>query len=91
MSVPGGQLLNESSEPLEQVISPETAGISGRKDLDAIMASLALELQEVTQSQAPVQDLAGPPNETQQPYRLRAAVSSQNGDTTGGDKRPDQP
>jgi hypothetical protein len=88
---PRGQLLDESSEPLEQVISPETAGLSGRKDLDAIMASLALELQEVTQSQAPVQDPAGPPNEAQQPYRLRAAVSSQNGDTTGGDKRPDQP
>src|SRR5215204_2041121 len=30
------------------------------------------------------QDLAGQPDETQQPYRLRAAVSSQNGDTTGG-------
>ena len=88
---PRAQLLDESFEPLEHVISPETAGLSGRKDLNAIMASLALELQEVTQSQAPVQDLAGPPNETQQPYRLRAAVSSQNGDTTGGDKRPDQP
>lgn len=85
------QLLDESSKLLEQVTSPDIAGLSGRKDLDAIMASLALELQEVTQSQAPVQDPADPPNETQQPYRLRAAVSSQNGDTTGGDKRPAQP
>ena len=84
-------MLDVSFEPLEQIIPPETAGVSGRQDLDAIMASLALELQEVTQSQAPVQDPAGPPNETQQPYRLRAVVSSQNGDTTGGDKRPAQP
>ncbi len=88
---PRAQVLDESFDPLEQIIPPETAGLSGRKDLDAIMASLALELQEVTQSQAPVQDPAGQPNETQQPYRLRAAVSSQNGDTTGGDKRPAQP
>ena len=88
---PRGQLLDESSEPLEQVRSPETGGLSGRKDLDAIMSSLALELQEVTQSQAPVEDPAGQPNEAQQPYRLRAAVSSQNGDTTGGDNRPAQP
>src|SRR5215211_4921007 len=71
---PRGQLLDESSKPLEQVTLPQTADLSGRKDLDAIMASLALELQEVTQSQAPVQDPAGPPNETQPPYRLRAAV-----------------
>ena len=48
---PRGQLLDESSEPLEQIIPPETAGVSGRKDLDAIMSSLALELQEVTQAQ----------------------------------------
>ena len=88
---PRGQLLDESSKPLEQVRSPQTVDLNGGKDLDAIMASLALELQEVTQSQAPVQDLAGPPNETQPPYRLRAAVSSQNGDRTGGDKRPAQP
>jgi hypothetical protein len=88
---PRAQVLDESSEPLEQVTLPETAGLSGRKDLDAVMASLALELQEITQSQAPVHDRAGQPNETQQPYRLRAAVSSQNGDTTGGDKRPAQP
>ena len=87
---PRAQLLDEPSEPLEQVRSPETADLSGGKDLDAIMSSLTLELQEVTQSQAPVQDPAGPPNETRQPYRLRAAVSSQNGDTTGGDKRPAQ-
>ena len=87
---PRGQLLDESFEPLEHVTLPERAGLGGSQDLDAIMSSLALELQEVTQSQAPVQDLAGPPNETQQPYRLRAAVSSQNGDTTGGDKRPAQ-
>src|SRR5215211_2875514 len=52
---PRAQLLDESSEALEQVTLPETAGLSGRKDLDAVMASLALELQEVTQSQAPVQ------------------------------------
>ena len=84
-------MLDESLEPLEPIIPPETAGVSGRQDLDAIMASLALELQEVTQSQAPVQDLAGPPNETQPPYRLRSAGSSQNGDTTAGDKRPAQP
>ena len=88
---PRAQLLDEFFEPLEQIIPPDIAGLSGRQDLDAIMASLALELQEVTQSQAPVQDLAGPPNETQQPYRLRSAGSSQNGDTTGGDKRPAQP
>ena len=87
---PRAQLLDEASKPLEQVRSPQTAGLSGRKDLDAIKASLALELQEVTQSQAPVQDPAAPPNETQQPYRLRAAVSSQNGDATGGDERPAQ-
>src|SRR5215204_4095382 len=33
---PRAQLLDESSEPLEQIIPPETAGLSGRKDLDAI-------------------------------------------------------
>src|SRR5215217_5150090 len=69
---PRAQLLDEAFEPLEQVISPESAGLDGRKDLDIIMSSLVLELQEVIQSQAPVQGQAGQPNETRQPYRLRA-------------------
>ena len=76
---PRAQLLDESFGPLEQVLSPERAGLGGHKGLDAVMSSLVLELQEVIQSQAPVQGQAGQPNETRQPYRLRA------------DKRPAQP
>src|SRR5215203_2106442 len=35
---PRAQLLDEAFEPLEQVISPERAGLGGRKDLDTIMS-----------------------------------------------------
>ena len=66
------QLLDEASEPLEQDRSPDVAGLSGRKDLDVVMSSLSLALEEVAQSQAPVQGQAGQSNEPRQAYRLRA-------------------
>src|SRR5829696_1742885 len=47
---PRAQLLDEAFEPLEQDISPGTASLSGHRgldaDLDAVMSSLVLDLQE---------------------------------------------
>jgi hypothetical protein len=52
MASPKAQLQAEPAGPAKQHLAPEVAGLGEHAGLDAVLASLAVELQEVTQAQA---------------------------------------